>query len=75
MELIEALKKEMRRRKSLHCIYGVMDVNGGLYEIEDARDAKKAIYFSSENSFRRVANSLDALGFVVRALHPHNIGK
>ena len=50
-ELLKAIKCEMRRRKSLHCVYGFSTADG----VKVVDDAKKARYFSSDKAFEKWA--------------------
>lgn len=70
-ELLKALKREMKKRGAMHCVYGFTTANGSRV----VADAKKARYFTSEKAFEKWAKLVRLTECTILALHPHHIGK
>jgi hypothetical protein len=61
----EDVKREMRRRKALHCVYGFSSANG----LKMVADAKSARYFSSDESFEKWADLVTLTDCGIFAIH------
>ena len=61
----EEIKREMRRRKALHCVYGFSSANG----LKIVANAKSARYFSSDESFNKWADFVTLTDCTILAIH------